>query len=133
MQTSSTRRFELSAAFDVPFLMEMHDGDLSAISAIFSTSSQQISEELDRCLILAEKGDCSELKRRVHLVKPLWGYCGLPDMQDKYQDLENFFGQNPSPESMRTRLHDEQTSIAAGLHLIKHEAHRILEYLKQPA
>lgn len=133
MQTSSTGSFELSDAFDVAFLMEMHDGDLSAISAILSTSSQQIAEELDRCLILAEKGDCSELKRRIHLVKPLWGYCGLPDMQERYQQLENFFGQNPNPENMRNRLQEERGPIAAGLHLINNEAHRIYEHLKQPA
>ncbi len=133
MQTSSTGSFELNEAFDVPFLMEMHDGDLSAISAILSTSGQQISEEFDRCLILAEKGDCSELKRRIHLVKPLWGYCGLPDLQERYQELENFFGENPSPEKMRSRLQQEHTHITAGLHLINNEAHRIHEYLKQPA
>ncbi|HOA37874.1 MAG TPA: hypothetical protein PLQ32_08955 [Flavihumibacter sp.] len=133
MQTSSTGSFELSNAFDVPFLMEMHDGDLSAISAILSTSSQQIAEEFERCLILAEKGDCSELKRRIHLVKPLWGYCGLPEMQDLYQGLEDFFAQHPSPESMRNRLQLEHSNITAGLHLINTEAYRIHEYLKQPA
>ena len=90
MQSSLHSSFQLNNAFDVPFLMEMHDNDLSAISAILFTASQQIAEELDRCMILAEKGDCSELKRRVHLVKPLWGYCGLPQMQMKYQLLEYF-------------------------------------------
>lgn len=133
MQTSSTRAFQLSNAFDVSFLMEMHDSDLSAISAILVTSSQQIAEELDRYMILAEKGDCNELKRRVHLVKPLWGYCGLPDMQNTYQLLEDFFCQNPPLEKMRTRLREEHAGIVQGINLINQEAMRIHEYLKQTA
>lgn len=113
--------------------MEMNDNDLSAISAILVTASQQIAEELDRCMILAEKGDCSELKRRVHLVKPLWGYCGLPQMQMKYQLLESFLGENPGVEKIRERLHQEYGHILEGLNLITNEAIRIHEYLNQPA
>jgi hypothetical protein len=133
MQTSSPRAFQLNNAFDVPLLMEMHDNDLLAISAILVTASHQISEELDRCMILAEKGDCNELKRRVHLVKPLWGFCGLPQMQTKYQFLEQFLGENPSIEKMRLRLQQEHAQIVEGLNLITAEAIRIHEFLKQPA
>jgi hypothetical protein len=133
MQTTSPRAFQLNNAFDVPFLMEMHDNDLLAISAILVTASQQISEELDRCMILAEKGDCNELKRRVHLVKPLWGFCGLPQMQMKYQMLEQFLGENPSIDKMRLRLKQEHSQIVEGLSLITTEAIRIHEFLKQPA
>jgi len=133
MQTSLHSAFQLNNAFDVPFLMEMHDNDLSAISAILFTASQQIAEELDRCMILAEKGDCSELKRRVHLVKPLWGYCGLPQMQMKYQLLEYFLGENPGIDKLRQRLQQEHGQIMEGLSLITNEAIRIHEFLKQPA
>lgn len=133
MQTSLHSSFQLNNAFDVPFLLEMHDNDLSAISAILFTASQQIAEELDRCMILAEKGDCSELKRRVHLVKPLWGYCGLPQMQMKYQLLEYFLGENPGIDKLRLRLQQEHGQIMEGLSLITNEAIRIHEFLKQPA
>ncbi len=133
MQTSLHSAFQLNNAFDVPFLLEMHDNDLSAISAILFTASQQIAEELDRCMILAEKGDCSELKRRVHLVKPLWGYCGLPQMQMKYQLLEYFLGENPGIDKLRLRLQQEHGQIIEGLNLISNEAIRIHEFLKQPA
>ncbi|GAO44775.1 hypothetical protein [Flavihumibacter petaseus] len=133
MQATSTRAFQLNTAFDVSFLMEMHDSDLSAISAILVTSSQQIAEELDRYMILAQKGDCSELKRRVHLVKPLWGYCGLPQMQMKYQLLEHFLEENPPLEKMLYRLQQEHDQIQEGINLINQEALRIHEYLKQPA
>lgn len=133
MQTSLHSAFQLNNAFDVPFLLEMHDNDLSAISAILFTASQQIAEELDRCMILAEKGDCSELKRRVHLVKPLWGYCGLPQMQMKYQLLEYFLGENPGIDKLRLRLQQEHGQIMEGLNLISNEAIRIHEFLKQPA
>jgi hypothetical protein len=133
MQTSLHSSFQLNNAFDVPFLLEMHDNDLSAISAILFTASQQIAEELDRCMILAEKGDCSELKRRVHLVKPLWGYCGLPQMQMKYQLLEYFLGENPGIDKIRLRLQQEHGQIMEGLSLITNEAIRIHEFLKQPA
>jgi hypothetical protein len=133
MQASTQSSYQLNQAFDVPFLMEMNDNDLSAISAILVTASQQIAEELDRCMILAEKGDCSELKRRVHLVKPLWGYCGLPQMQMKYQLLETFLGENPGVEKIRERLQQEYGQIIEGLNLITNESIRIHEYLNQPA
>ncbi|ULQ52856.1 hypothetical protein [Flavihumibacter fluvii] len=133
MQTGLHSAFQLNNAFDVPFLLEMHDNDLSAISAILFTASQQIAEELERCMILAEKGDCSELKRRVHLVKPLWGYCGLPQMQMKYQLLEYFLGENPGIDKLRLRLQQEHGQIMEGLTLINNEAIRIHEFLKQPA
>lgn len=133
MHAATQRAFQLNNAFDAPFLLEMHDNDLAAISAILVTASQQISEELDRYLILAEKGDCNELKRRIHLVKPLWGYCGLPEMQMKYQHIEQFLGENPPAEQIRARLQAEHQYIVEGLSLITAEVIRIQEYLKQPA
>lgn len=133
MHASTQSGYQLNQAFDVPFLMEMNDNDLSAISAILVTASQQIAEELDRCMILADKGDCSELKRRVHLVKPLWGYCGLPQMQMKYQLLESFLGEHPDVDKIRERLHQEYGQIVEALNLITNEAIRIHEYLNQPA
>jgi hypothetical protein len=133
MHASTQSGYQLNQAFDVPFLMEMNDNDLSAISAILVTASQQIAEELDRCMILADKGDCSELKRRVHLVKPLWGYCGLPQMQMKYQLLESFLGEHPDVDKIRERLHQEYGQIIEALNLITNEAIRIHEYLNQPA
>ena len=132
MQSSLHSSFQLNNAFDVPFLMEMHDNDLSAISAILFTASQQIAEELDRCMILAEKGDCSELKRRVHLVKPLWGYCGLPQMQMKYQLLEYFLEENPGIDKLRYRFQLEHSQIMEGLALITNEAIRIHEFINLP-
>ncbi len=131
MQAIPDTEFRLSKPFDSMFLLEMHDNDLAAIADIFTTSYQQLSEETARYIWLAENGEITELKRRVHLVKPLWGYCGLSEFQQRFQQLENFFSGNPSINDSLIRLEEEKSFILAGLDLISKEANKIQEYLKQ--
>lgn len=131
MQAISDTVFQLSSQFDSMFLFDMHDNDLAAISDIFLTSHQQLSEETARYAWLAENGEISELKRRVHLVKPLWGYCGLSEFQTRFQEMENFFSANPSINDSLIRLDAENPFILEGLELIKQEANKIQEFLKQ--
>lgn len=131
MQAIPDTEFQLSSPFDSIFLLEMHDNDLAAIADIFTTSYQQLSEETARYIWLAENGEITELKRRVHLVKPLWGYCGLSEFQQRFQKLETFFSGNPSINDSLIRLEEEKSFILAGLALISEEANKIQEYLKQ--
>jgi hypothetical protein len=131
MQAISDTVFQLSSQFDGMFLLEMHDNDLAAIADIFITSHQQLSEESARYFWLAENGEITELKRRVHLVKPLWGYCGLSELQEKFQKMESFFSSNPTINDALIRLEEEKPFILEGLELIRQEAIKIQEYLKQ--
>lgn len=131
MQAISDTVYQLSSQFDSMFLLEMHDNDLAAISDIFLTSHQQLSEETARYTWLAENGEITELKRRVHLVKPLWGYCGLSEFQQRFQQMENFFSANPSINEALIRLDKENPFILEGLALIRQEATKIQEFLKQ--
>lgn len=130
MQAISDTVFQLSSQFDGMFLLEMHDNDLAAISDIFLTSHQQITEESARYFWLAENGEITELKRRVHLVKPLWGYCGLSEYQQRFQEMENFFSGNPTINESIIRLNEEKSFIQDGLELIRQEAIKIQESLK---
>lgn len=131
MELASDTAYQLSSAFDSLFLLEMHDNDIAAIADIFITSHDQIKEEAERFAHLAERGEITELKRRVHLVKPLWGYCGLSDLQESFQKMESFFGTNPTITDALIRLEQEKPLIANGLGLIRLEAIKIQEYLKQ--
>lgn len=130
MRAISDTEIQLSSQFDSAFLLEMHDHDWTAIADIFLTSHQQIEEETARFTCLAENGEIPELKRRVHLVKPLWGYCGLPLYQQRFQDLEKFLGGNPTIPDALIRLEQEKPFIQSGLELIKQEAIKIQESLK---
>lgn len=91
-------RYIFSGRFDTEYLQELYDNDLDTIMDIFESSITAITAEIGHGVHHYHNGDLDGLRRVFHKIKPLFGYVGLPSLQEYVQDVENKCGLVPGIE-----------------------------------
>jgi chemotaxis protein histidine kinase CheA len=82
-------RYIFSGRFDTDYLQELYDNDLDTIIEIFESSITAITAEVGHAVHHYHNGDLDSLRRVFHKIKPLFGYVGLPSLQEYVHDVEN--------------------------------------------
>jgi chemotaxis protein histidine kinase CheA len=82
-------RYIFSGRFDTDYLQELYDNDLDTIMDIFESSITAITAEVGHAVHHYHNGDLDSLRRVFHKIKPLFGYVGLPSLQEYVHDVEN--------------------------------------------
>jgi chemotaxis protein histidine kinase CheA len=82
-------RYIFSGRFDTDYLAELYDNDLDMIMEMFSQSVSSMVTELNNAVHHYHNGDVDALRRVFHKIKPLFGYVGLPSLQEYVHDFEN--------------------------------------------
>jgi chemotaxis protein histidine kinase CheA len=82
-------RYIFSGRFDTDYLQELYDNDLDTIMDIFESSVTAITAEVGHAVHHYHNGDLDSLRRVFHKIKPLFGYVGLPSLQEYVHDVES--------------------------------------------
>jgi chemotaxis protein histidine kinase CheA len=82
-------RYIFSGRFDTDYLEELYDNDMETIMDIFESSISSITSEIGHGVHHYHNGDLDSLRRVFHKIKPLFGYVGLPSLQEYVHDMEN--------------------------------------------
>jgi chemotaxis protein histidine kinase CheA len=87
--SNNNLRYIFSGRFDTDYLQELYDNDLEMIMDIFESSITAITSEVNHGVHHYHSGDLDSLRRVFHKIKPLFGYVGLPALQEYVHDVEN--------------------------------------------
>lgn len=82
-------RYIFSGRFDTDYLAELYDNDIDMIREMFSQSVSSMVSELKNASHHYHNGDVDSLRRVFHKMKPLFGYVGLPSLQEYVHDFES--------------------------------------------
>ena len=82
-------RYIFSGRFDTDYLQELYENDMDTIMDIFESSIYSITSEINNGVHHYHNGDVESLRRVFHKIKPLFGYVGLPSLQEYVHDFEN--------------------------------------------
>ena len=74
--------YMFSGRFDSAYLSELYANDIDTAQEIFESSISHIAIELNIAMSRFNSGDLEALRRVFHKMKPLFGYVGLPLLQD---------------------------------------------------
>jgi chemotaxis protein histidine kinase CheA len=95
-------RYIFSGRFDTHYLQELYDNDLDTIVDVFESSITVITAEVGHVVHHYHNGDLDSLRRVFHKIKPLFGYVGLPSLQEYVHDVENKCAHVNSVEQITT-------------------------------
>ncbi|PWU01712.1 MAG: hypothetical protein C5B52_06735 [Bacteroidetes bacterium] len=88
--------FAFSPELDTAFLQDLYGDDLHQAEMIFESSLNQLKAELPVAETKFHDGDLSGLKKIIHKLKPVFGYVGMNDLQERYREFEDGCGQAQS-------------------------------------
>ena len=81
--------FAFSPELDIAFLQDLYGDDLQQAEMIFESSLNQLKVDLPVAETKFHDGDLSGLKKVIHKLKPVFGYVGMNDLQERYREFED--------------------------------------------
>src|SRR5687768_7721055 len=85
---SGSRSFVFNDKIDKAFIFSLYENDYAYISEVFNTSLDSFEGDLVIVEDSFRTKNLNELKKAVHKIKPVFGFTGLLDHQEKIQLFE---------------------------------------------
>ena len=85
----NTIPFQFDQQIDADVLYSLYENDYLYIEEIFKTTLKHYDEDVDAFKAHFYADNLEELKRTAHKIKPVFGYIGMPVVQECCQDFED--------------------------------------------
>lgn len=82
-EQSLSKKFVFNEKIDNEFIFNLYEDDYAYITEVFNTSLETFDEDLDKVKESFEAGDLQSLSKAVHKMKPVFGFTGLLEHQEK--------------------------------------------------
>lgn len=126
--SNSGIHYLFSGRFDSAYLSDLYGGDLETAMEIFESSIHHISIELNIAVSRFNSADTEALRRVFHKMKPLFGYVGLPALQDYVQRFEQRCEDVKHIEELRKEYEDIIVVIGDTLNMLRQELYRMQSF-----
>jgi HPt (histidine-containing phosphotransfer) domain-containing protein len=120
--------YMFSGRFDSAYLSELYANDIDTAQEIFESSINHIAIELNIAMSRFNSGDLEALRRVFHKMKPLFGYVGLPLLQDYVQRFEQRCSDVKHIEELRKEYEDIISVIGDTLDMLRQELYRMKSF-----
>lgn len=120
--------YMFSGRFDSAYLTDLYGGDLDTAMEIFESSINHIAIELNISVSRFNSDDPEALRRVFHKMKPLFGYVGLPALQEYVQRFEQRCSDVKHIEELRREYQDISTVIGDTLNMLRQELYRMQSF-----
>ena len=109
---SVSKIFVFNDKIDKAFIFSLYEDDYVYISEVFGTSLESFEEDLGYVEDSFRANNLGELRKAVHKIKPVFGFTGLLDHQEKIG------------------LFEQQASMAGNTEAVSHEFDELLKVMR---
>lgn len=85
----NTIPFRFDKRIDAGSLYSLYENDYLYIEEIFRTTLKHYDEDIELFIAHHDAGSISDLKKAAHKIKPVFGFIGMPGLQESCNDFEN--------------------------------------------
>jgi HPt (histidine-containing phosphotransfer) domain-containing protein len=128
--TNTPNPFIFNQKFDSNLLLELYDSDYTYMEEIFKTVMDHYDGDLAAVRINYDEKDLQGLRKAVHKLKPVFGFIGMPDVQELCFQFE----QSCSAASGTGELSDKLKKLMPVLEecniIIRQEYEKLVSYNK---
>lgn len=122
-----------SGRFDTRYLSELYADDTETAMEMFSSSIWHISLEMKNAVENYRSGDLEGVRKVFHKIKPLFGYVGLPALQEHVQTFERKCLTVENVESVRRDYEELITVIGDTLQMLQQELNNMHSFTNSRA
>jgi HPt (histidine-containing phosphotransfer) domain-containing protein len=85
----NTIPFQFDRRIDEGSLYSLYENDYPFIEEIFRTTLKHYDEDVEMLIAHYVAGNLEDLKKSMHKLKPVFGFIGMPLLQESCNDFEN--------------------------------------------
>lgn len=126
--SSNNLRYIFSGRFDNDYLDELYGNDIYTMMEIFESSISSLTSEVNKGIYHYHNGDVESLRKVFHKIKPLFGYVGLPALQEYVHDFENKCSIAANVEQIRSDYEKIIGIISDTVNVLSQELSRMTLY-----
>ncbi len=98
---------------DKAFIFNLYENDYPYIAEVFGSSLEALEEDMNIVELSYDQGQLQELKKAVHKIKPVFGFTGLLEHQEKIG------------------LFERQAAMAGNIHAVSHEFEELIKIIRE--
>lgn len=117
----SIQQISFDSRLNGDFLNELYGGDNEHASIVFEQFLGSIHNQLKEMEINFNSGDPELLRKKVHLLKPVFSFVGLTELTDKAQIIENQCMLYSDTKPIEALFIDFKTSVLKAIPIIENE------------
>ena len=126
----NTMAFQFDPLVNASALYELYEEDYDYIEEVFRMATRHCKEELARLDEQFHAGSPESIKKTVHKLGPVFGYAGIPQLQEKCSLFENLCQASGSLEEINDDYHSLVREINKAMGALESDMHRLAEFKK---
>ena len=123
--------FVFNSEIDVSYLNSLYGEDYVYVQEVFDTVLHDYQSLRDNIEMSYSSGNLTALRAAVHKIKPVFGFVGLPAVQDHCQQFEQVCGAAGSPEHLAGDFESLRNKIFHSKQLIEEEKKKLELFNRQ--
>ena len=127
-QASVHKKFIFNEKIDQDYVHSLYEEDYTYIMEIFSSCLETLNEELQSFSSAFESSDIPALKRGAHKLKPLFGFTGLLDHQEKLARFEHACTSATNTGNITVQFIDLMEVIKEGKNILQDDYNRLTAF-----
>jgi hypothetical protein len=128
-QQSISKIFVFNEKIDKAFIFSLYEDDYAYIAEIFGTSLESFEEDLVQVEDSFRADALTDLKKAVHKIKPIFGFTGLLDHQEKISLFEQQASMAGNTEAVSHEFDELLKVIRDGKRIIEDEHRRLSDFI----
>ncbi len=126
---SISKNFVFNDKIDKAFIFSLYEDDYRYISEIFGTSLESFEDDLGQVEESFHSNNLPNLKKAVHKIKPVFGFTGLLDHQEKIGLFEQQAATAGNIEAVSHEFDELLKVIRDGKRIIEDEYRRLSDFI----
>ena len=126
-------RYMFSGRFDTGYLAELYADDTEIAIEMFTSSIWHISLEMKNAVENYRSGDLEGVRKVFHKIKPMFGYVGLPSLQEHVQQFEKKCLMVEDVESIRKEYEELSSLIGETIQMLQQELNNMHSFTNSRA
>ena len=123
-----SKKFIFNEKIDSNYLYSLYEDDYQYIEEIFGTTLTHFDDDLRAIQRAFTAGNISDLKKAIHKMKPTFGFCGLPMVQETCKEFEDFCQKATTSNELTSEYQQIVVTLAASKELIASEYNKLKEF-----
>lgn len=124
-QQSVSKKFVFNDKIDNEFIFNLYENDYTYITEVFTTSLETFDEDLAKIEEAYKAGDLQSLSKAIHKMKPVFGFTGLLEYQEKIGDFEKVCLKVTNTNYIGAEFKDLIALLNDGKSIMEQELHRL--------
>jgi hypothetical protein len=127
-QHSVSKKFVFNEKIDNEFIFNLYEDDYAYITEVFTTSLETFDEDVARVQEAYDANDLQSLGKAVHKIKPVFGFTGLIQHQEKIVQFEKVCLNAPDTSNIRNEYTAMMDVMSDGKAIMEQELHRLTAF-----